>query len=101
MAKRLEQLKKIKMPAKPMGAKEAEMDLDMELGEMGEEKPEMPIPGMEKEEEEEELGEMGPEQEGEDMFKDIDDQMLIEEMKKRGLSLDDEGKEEPAEDEMA
>lgn len=96
MAKRLEQLKKLKMPQKPIGEKEAEMDLDMELGEMeGAEK--MPEDMMAPEGEEDEMGEMAPEEE---LFKDIDDDMLIAEMKKRGLSLDG-AKEEPAEDEMA
>ncbi len=96
--KRLEQLKKIKMPAKPMGEKEAEMDLDMELGAEDAEMPAEPkMPGMQ-EEQDDEMAEMAPEEE---LFKDIDDDMLVAEMKKRGLTLDDKpAEEEESEEDM-
>ena len=88
MAKRMEQLKKIKMPAKPMAEQEAELDIGLEIeGDMpeGGEAPEMM---------DEMADDMPEEMAGEDMMADLDDDMIIEEMLKRGLTLPAEGKEE-------
>ena len=85
---RMEQLKKIKMPAKPMAEQEADLDIDLEL-----ESPEgdMPVDNMPQDDE------MMMTAEGDDMLMDIEDDKLIEEMVKRGLKLPDaEG--EPEED---
>jgi hypothetical protein len=90
MAKRMEQLKKIKMPAKPMAEQEADLDIDLELEDMpAGEAPEM-------------TDDMPEEiSESDDMMADLDDDMIIEEMLKRGLTLpaeDMEAEEEGEED---
>ena len=88
MAKRSEKLKGMGMPKNSMAENEAMEDLDLEM--------------MEEEDmmaEEEPAAEEEMEMEADDMFADIDDDMLIEEMQKRGLELPEMEEDMMAEDE--
>lgn len=93
-----EMLKKMQMPKKPMAEEEAEMDLGLEMGDMEDMpmEPEMPMPEGEEEMAE---GEISP-------LADLGDEEIINELKSRGLSLDDikamfkEEAPEEAEEEM-
>jgi len=80
---RADKLSKMSMPKKPLAEEEADMDLGLELPE---DDMEMPM--------EDDME--GLDMEGADILEDVDDMLLIEEMKKRGLSLDD-GEEEDLE----
>ena len=91
---RADKLKKLGMPKRPMAEEDAGMDFEMELGAEDEEM-------MDEEAGDEEEMMMDEEV---DLFEDIEDDMLIEEMKKRGLAMPEEeemeDEEEMGEDEL-
>jgi len=101
---RADKLKKLKMPGKPMGAKDAEMDLEMMLADAAPEA----MPDEEEEEEDADMIESDEMGESESMLADISDDELMQEMEMRGLSMDDmkkapepeELEEEEEEDDM-
>ncbi len=87
MAKRANKLKDLKMPKRPMAEEEVDMDLELEELGAGEELPE-----------EEGLEEMPDMEEVAGNLDEYSDDELLDEMKKRGLMPDDEMPEEEDEE---